>query len=590
MKKIKNNPILNTLQLLKYFNRKLKIRFLILSILIIFNSLTELLSISAIIPFLFALTNPEKINKNVFLSFFSEYLDLSNTNMVVFYSILFAIFILFSTFLKLLTVKITCNFCAFSANYLASKGYKNYINQNYKFYLTNKSSDFINTLSIELIKAQNSLESLFVILSATILSIFILISLIFINPELTFIIFLSILIIYLLIVKNIQSKLLRNSKNISRSNSNLIKMLQESFGGIREILINNNQNYFIKIFMEEDYFMRDRLETSKFYKKSPRYFIEASGVILLIITSLFVIVVQKNENIIPILGFIAFSFQKLLTSAQNIYGGWSSICSFNSSVLAVLETLNLVPKIYLKGELTPLKLHKRIVLRDIIYKHNNQNNPTLNGIDLTINKGEIIGIIGKTGSGKSTLLDIINGLLEPKSGDLIIDNKKIYKNSSDRYLKMWQNNVAHVPQNIFLSNDSIFKNIAFGIEENEIDESSVFEAAINACLADDIANMPLGYNTIVGERGCNLSGGQLQRLGIARALYRKKDLLILDEITSSLDKETENQIIDLLENFAINQTIIIIAHRLTTLKNCDKVFELKEGKLSQIEIKDIINN
>ena len=590
MKKIKTNPILNTLQLLKYFNRKLKIRFIILSIFIIFSSLTELLSISAIIPFLFALTNPEKINENVFLSLFAKYLDLSNTNMVVFYSILFAIFILFSTFLKLLTVKSTCNFCASSANYLASKGYKNYINQNYKFYLINNSSDFINTLSIELIKAQNSLESLFVILSASILSIFILISLIFINPELTSIIFISILIIYLLIVKNIQSKLLRNSKNISRSNSNLIKMLQESFGGIREILINNNQNYFIKIFMEEDYFMRERLETSKFYKKSPRYFIEASGVILLIITSLFVIVVQKNENIIPILGFIAFSFQKLLTSAQNIYGGWSSICSLNSSVLAVLKTLNLVSKNYLISELTPLKLNKRIVLRNIIYKHNNQKNPTLNGIDLTINKGEIIGIIGKTGSGKSTLLDIINGLLKPESGDLIIDNKKIYKKSSDRYLKMWQNNVAHVPQNIFLSNDSIFKNIAFGIEENEIDESSVFEAATNACLADDIAKMPLGYNTIVGERGCNLSGGQLQRLGIARALYRKKDLLILDEITSSLDKETENQIIDLLENFAINQTIIIIAHRLTTLKNCDKVFELKEGLLSQIDIKEIINN
>tara|TARA_B100000242_G_scaffold145628_1_gene103809 strand:- start:1755 stop:3077 length:1323 start_codon:yes stop_codon:yes gene_type:complete len=438
-----------------------------------------------------------------------------------------------------------------------------------------------------MIKTQNSLESLFVILSASVLAFLILVSLLILNPQLTLIIFLSIFIIYLLIVKNIQSKLLKNSKIISQSNTNLIKMLQESFGGIREILINNNQNYFIKLFVKEDYFMRERLETSKFYKKSPKYFIEALGIILLIIASIFIVIVQKNENIIPLLGFIAFSFQKLLTSSQNIYGGWSSICSLNSSVLAVLETLSLKPRKDLKVETKPLKINKKIVLDKVVFKHENQNSAILNGIDLIINKGEMIGIIGKTGSGKSTLLDIINGLLRPISGDLIIDNKKIYGEKDDNNLKMWQKNIAHVPQNIFLSNDSILNNIAFGIEPNLIKKSRVIEAANNACFSNDIEKMPLKYKTFVGERGGNLSGGQLQRLGIARALYQKKDLLILDEITSSLDINTENQIIDLLDGLSSDLTIIIIAHRLNTLKNCDKVFELSEGKLTQIRYKKI---
>ncbi len=589
MSKTKANPISNSIRLIKFFNKNLKIKFLLVSFLIIVNSITELLSISAVIPFLFALTNPEKINNNL-LSFFSNFLDLSNINLVILFSSIFAFFVLISTFLRLLTIRITCNFCASSANYLASKGYINYINQHYEFYLKNNSSNFINTLTLEMIKAQNSLEALFVILSSSALATLILVSLLILNPQLTSIIFLSILIIYLLIIKTVQAKLLKNSKIISNSNTNLIKMLQESFGGIREILINNNQNYFIKIFIKEDYFMREKLEISKFYKKSPRYFIEALGIFLLILASIFVVIIQKNENIIPLLGFVAFSFQKLLVSAQNIYGGWTSICSYNSSVLAVLENLSLTPRKDLKLESKPLKLNKKIVLNNVIFKHKNQNIPILNGIDLIINKGETIGIVGKTGSGKSTLLDIINGLLRPLSGDLIIDNKKIYQDEDDNTLKMWQKNIAHVPQNIFLANDSILNNIAFGVEPNLIERSRVYEAASNAYFSNDINKMPLKYKTLVGERGSNLSGGQLQRLGIARALYQKKDLLILDEITSSLDRNTENQIIELLDSLSSDLTIIIIAHRLTTLKNCDKVFELNAGKLTQIKDKKVFNN
>ena len=236
-------------------------------------------------------------------------------------------------------------------------------------------------------------------------------------------------------------------------------------------------------------------------------------------------------------------------------------------------------------------MKKSIVLRNITYKYKNQDYPILNGIDLSIKKGEVIGIIGKTGSGKSTLLDIINGLIKPLSGDLIVDNKKIYeKFESDNNLKMWQKNIAHVPQNIFLSNDTIMNNIAFGIEPNLVEKDRVIEAAKNSFLSDDIEKMKFKYKTFVGERGSNLSGGQLQRLGIARALYKKRDLLILDEITSSLDKNTEHQIINLIGRLSSDLTIIIIAHRLTTLKNCDIVYRLKDGKLTKIEDRKFLDN
>ncbi len=590
MKKNNSNPIFNNFRLIKRFNKKLKIRFLLLSILICINSITELLSISAIIPFLIALTSPEKISNNPILNFISKFLDLSNINLVLLFALTFGVFVIASTILRLLTLKFTCDFCSKASSYLASKAYKNYINQKYEFYLNNNSNDFINTLTIEMIKTTTCLECIFIIFSSVTLSILISISLIIVNPKITLIIFLVIFGVYLLIAKNLNNKLLRNSKIISNSNSYLIKMLQESFGGIRETLIDNNQNYFVDLYTKEDFKLRETLEINKFYRKVPRSFIEATGVILLVIVSISLVTIMQNENIIPVLGFIAFSFQKLLSAGQQIYSAWSAIVSNNASVLAVLKTLDIVEFKANKKDLKQLSLKRKIVLDNIFYRYKNKKEPILRGVNLRINKGEVIGIMGKTGSGKSTLLDIINGLVTPTSGDLIIDDLKIHDGNKNINLNMWQKNIAHVPQNIFLSNDTILKNIAFGIEPNSIENSRVYEAARNAFIFKDIERMPHKFQTFVGERGSNLSGGQLQRIGIARALYKNKDVLILDEITSSLDKNTEDQIINLLERLSSDFTIIIVAHRLSTLKNCDKVFELKDGLLSQKEIKEISKN
>ncbi len=587
MNKINSNPIVNNFRLIKNLNRKLKTRFILLSIIIFINSVTELLSISAIIPFLIALTNPQGFNDNLFINFFSRFIDLTNINLVLLFALIFGAFVIASAILRIITLKLTCEFCAKTTSYIASKSFKNYINQEYEFFLSNNSNDFINILTLELLRTSSSLECLFLWYSCLVLSVFIIISLLIINPQITLFIFSVIGIVYLLFAKYLNKKFLRNSEIISKTNSYLIKMLQESFGGIRETIIDNNQNYFVGLYSKEDYKLREQIEINKFYKKIPRYFIEAVGVIILITVSIFIVLIQKNENIIPVLGFIAFSFQKLLSASQQIYSAWSQIVSANTSVLAVLETLNIrSPKTY-KNQLNPLKLNEKIVLDNIVYKYKNQKEPVLKGVNLTINKGEIIGIIGKTGSGKSTLLDIINGLVNPTSGNIIIDDLKIYGRKDQNKLKMWQKNIAHVPQNIFLSNDTILRNIAFGIEPNLIDNLKVYKAARDAFIFKDIESMPLKYQTFVGERGVNLSGGQLQRLGIARALYKQKDLLILDEITSSLDKNTEDEIINVLDKLSSDITILIVAHRLTTLKICDKVYELQGGKLTQKEVKKI---
>ena len=585
-KKILNNPIFNSLKLIRHLNKKLKLRFILLSSLIIINSITEIISISAIIPFLIVLTNPEKISQNFVLKFILDFLNLSPENSVLFFSSIFGFLILSSALLRFTTLRFTCNFCAKATNFLATKGYRNYISQNYQFFLNNNSNDFVNTLSNEVLRSSGAIECIFTIFSSSILSALLLFSLLLVNAQITLIIFTSISFVYLLVVKNIKKELLKNSKLITQTNSQLIKMLQESFGGIRDTLINNNQDYLVEIYKKEDYLLRDQLELNKLYKKSPKYFIEAIGIILLIFISIYIIVIQKNENVIPLIGFVAFAFQKLLTAAQQIYVSWSSICLLNSSILSLTNTLNIIPtKIYKsKRRIRKFHMEKGIVLKNIFFKYENQKEAILKGINLEVKKGEVIGIVGKTGSGKSTLLDIINGLVKPTSGELIIDNFDLYKEESKIKLEMWQNCIAHVPQSIFLSNDSIMNNIAFGFKPDSIDKKRINESAMNAFLLKDIEKMPNSYGTYVGERGTNLSGGQLQRLGIARALYKNKDLLILDEITSSLDKNTEDQIINVLNKLSKNLTIIIVAHRLSTLKYCDRIYELNKGIISEVNI------
>ena len=312
---------------------------------------------------------------------------------------------------------------------------------------------------------------------------------------------------------------------------------------------------------------------------SPRFIIESLGMIL--IAFMAYSLSNRPEGIssaIPILGAFALGAQRLLPILQQAYGGWQTIRGGQAQFSDAINLLNQPIPDHLNDTETSdnkIEFNEYIEFKNISFSYTSKSTQVLKNISLRITKGQKIGFIGETGSGKSTLLDIIMGLLNPSDGDFIVDGQVISK----EHYRFWQKNIAHVPQTIFLSDSSIKENIAFGISKNKIDDELVKDSARKAQISKTIESWEKKYDTSVGERGIKLSGGQRQRIGIARALYNKANILIFDEATSALDNKTEKLVMNELECLDENLTIIMVAHRLTTLKECDLIIELKDGEI-----------
>jgi ATP-binding cassette subfamily B protein len=307
---------------------------------------------------------------------------------------------------------------------------------------------------------------------------------------------------------------------------------------------------------------------------------EALG--MLLITALAYTLAQQEDGVskaIPILGALALGAQRLIPVLQQIYGSLSSVQGGRVSLQDTLELLDQsLPEYHDQPAPKALPFHNQIILKQLSFRYCQQTPWVLNNLNLVIGKGSRVGFVGITGSGKSTLLDIVMGLLQPTQGTIEIDGQSITSSNN----RAWQAHIAHVPQVIFLADSSIEENIAFGVPKDQIDHKRVRKAAQQAQIAESINSWPKQYQTFVGERGIRLSGGQRQRIGIARALYKKADVIIFDEATSALDSETEQAVMQSIESLGENLTILIIAHRLTTLKACTQIVELGEGGVRRI--------
>jgi ABC-type bacteriocin/lantibiotic exporter with double-glycine peptidase domain len=341
------------------------------------------------------------------------------------------------------------------------------------------------------------------------------------------------------------------------------------------VLIDGTQQFYCQLYRNADLPLRRASGDSQFISGSPRYIMEAIGMTL-IAGIAFVMTQQEDGGIvtaIPMLGGLALGAQRLLPALQLAYSSYSTIKGSKSSFEDVLNLLNQPLPEYTDQALPkPTFFKQEIQLKNLNFRYTEESPWVLKNINLSLKKGARIGFIGATGSGKSTLLDIIMGLLSPTSGKLIIDQQSI--NSQNR--RAWRAHIAHVPQNIYLSDNSVEENIAFGISKDKIDYQRVKKAAQQAQIADLIEEWKDGYQTFVGERGVRLSGGQRQRIGIARALYKKASILIFDEATSALDNETEWEVMEAIESLDKEITVLIIAHRLTTLIGCDKIVKLNK--------------
>jgi ATP-binding cassette subfamily B protein len=382
-------------------------------------------------------------------------------------------------------------------------------------------------------------------------------------------------LLYWVVIRYTKAHLKDNSKTIADQSTQMIKSLQEGLGGIRDVLIDGTQQFYCKLYRNADLPLRRASGNNEFISGSPKYAMEAIGMTL--IAGLAYLMTQQESEMltaIPVLGALALGAQRLLPALQQAYASYSTIKGSKSSFEDVLNLLDQpLPEHADQPLPEPISFSQEIKLNNLNFRYSEDAPWVLKNVNLSLKKGSRIGFMGVTGSGKSTLLDIIMGLLPVTEGGLMIDNQTI--NSQNR--RAWQAHIAHVPQNIYLSDGTIEENIAFGIAKELIDHQRIKKAAQQAQIAELIEEWKDGYQTLVGERGVRLSGGQRQRIGIARALYKQANVLIFDEATSALDNETEQAVMDAIEDLGKEITVLIIAHRLTTLKGCDKIVKLDKN-------------
>lgn len=397
---------------------------------------------------------------------------------------------------------------------------------------------------------------------------------------------LSLSITYILILSFSKRKLQKVSLILSRNSIEINKIVQESLGGIKNIIINQSQPYFIRLFSNSNKNLQTAGSISQLLALSPRFGIESFGVI--IIATFCYLYSQENNNLYvlaPTIGVIVFGIQKMLPLAQIIYSSIVSIRGNKSNLFDVLQFLKYhnQEKIEKSSNFLKIDIKGDLILSNVYFKYNGSDSYSLKDINLRIPFGSKVGFIGETASGKSTLVDLISSLILPETGQIKVG--EINLNCQQNRLA-WMSAISIVPQNIYLSNNTFIDNIAFGSENEKIDFERVKEAAIKAELLDTINQFPLKFHHNIEEGGLNLSGGQRQRIGIARALYKKSKILILDEATNALDNYTENQIMNTIYSLGNNLTIFIIAHRLSTLKNCDIIIELSKGKIDKVMNRD----
>ena len=556
-------------------------QFAVLLILIILASFAEVLSIGAVLPFLSVLTNPEVIYNNYYLKPILVVFGIDSPKELFFpIMILFAVAAIFAGLIRILLLWVSMRLSFATGADFSNTIYIKTLYQPYSIHVSRNSSEVISGITGKanglvysiLLPIINILGSIFIIGS-------ILGAIISMNPAIAISSFLGFGSIYALIAFLAKNRLKNNSEIISLESDRVFKSLQEGLGGIRDVLLDGSQAVYCGIYKESDQRLRQALASNSFTAVSPRYAMEAMGLVLIAGFAYFVSGQGSITNTLPILGALALGAQRLLPVLQQGYYAWAVIRSSDKLLLDVLELLDQpLPKYANLPKADPLVFNTSIDLINCSFRYNLEGPWIIRNLNLSIPKGNRIGFIGETGSGKSTLIDIIMALLTPTEGQLSIDACVV----SEENVRSWQSTIAHVPQHIFLSDTSIAENIAFGSRLEEIDIAKVKIAAEKAQLAKFIQELKYGYDTKVGERGVRLSGGQRQRIGIARALYKDAKVIIFDEATSALDNETEKAVMEAINGLGRDLTVIMIAHRLSTVQECDKIIELSNGSISRI--------
>ena len=559
-----------------------KNRFYILLFLMILMSFLEIIGVGSIAPFLSVLANSDTIETNYYLYSIYNYLNFQDKkSFLIFLGLSSLFFLLLSAGVRSFTTYLKFKFSNIQRHRIGTNLLNKYLNESYSFFLKKNSSDISKNILSEtdLVIVQAIIPSLDLI-AYSILSFSLILFLIYIDPFLALILSCILGGFYFIVFLFFKRRISFISEGRSRTNTERFRTISETIGGIKDIKILGKEELYLDSFKNASSKFSYYNTINNTIGEIPQFLAEVLAFGSLLILTL-IILINNNEisTILPLLGLYAIAALKLKPALNLIYKSVTKMKFGISALNNVIEDLNNKNLNYKKSTEKRLNINNLLHLKNIDYFYENTEKATLKNINILIRANTTIGIIGKTGSGKSTLLDVILGLLTQSSGEIKIDNNLL----TNENIREWQNNIGYVSQNIYLADTTIINNIAFGIKNEEINYERVKEVSKMAQVDEFVSTLEQKYKTSIGERGVRLSGGQRQRLGIARALYHDPQILILDEATSALDNKTELEVMKSIENMAGTRTIIMVAHRLSTIKRCDQIIELENGVLKNVQ-------
>lgn len=554
----------------------------LLLIMITIMALIDMIGVASILPFMAVLTNPNLIDSNLILNTMYQYSNIfgveTHQQFLFFLGILVFLFLVISLLFKALTNYVQVRFIQMRGFSIGRRLIEGYLHQPYSWFLTRHSADLEKNILSEVDHVVAfGISSLLELISKGIVTLALISLIILADPKLTLVVGLSLGSAYILIYFYVRNYLNRTGEERLLNNKLRFTAVSDAFGAAKEVKIGGLEENYIKTFSNSAKIYARSQAAAEVISQLPRYLLEsiAFGGILLIILYMMSQTGSFN-NALPIISLYVFVGYRLMPSLQQIYVSITHLAYIRPSLEKLSDDLKSLKPVKINKDQAIMSLNKEINLKNISFSYPNTYREIIKNISLTIPVNSTIGLVGVTASGKTTIVDIILGLLEVQKGSLEVDGQVITKDN----LRSWQRSIGYVPQNIYLSDDTVSANIAFGVEPNEIDQDLVEKASKIASAHNFVTDeLPDKYLTLIGERGVKLSGGQRQRIGIARALYNNPKILILDEATSSLDNQTEETVMESIYKLGKKMTIIIIAHRLGTVKNCDKIFFLSKGEL-----------
>ena len=569
-------------KLLSFLSLSEKKKAGILLLMILTMALLDTIGVASILPFMAVLSNPDLIETNFILNKIFQVSSIigvdSNQKFLLFLGICVFILLVFSTIFRSFTIYTQVRFVEMREYSIGKKLVERYLHQPYSWFLNRNSADLGKTILSEVQQViLGGMSPMLELIAKSMVAIALITLLMITDFELATIVGFSLAIVYGLIYKYTRRYLNLIGNKRLHNNRLRFTIINEAFGAAKEVKVSGLEKTYIDRFSNAGKIYAQAQASARIISQIPRYAIEAIafGGIMLII--LYLMVKLGNfDTALPLVSLYVFAGYRLIPAFQQIYLSFTQL-SYNAPAIDKLyDDIKSLKQFDSNQNQNTILLEKFISLKNISFNYPNTKQASLKNVNIDMPAKTTVGFVGATGSGKTTTVDIILGLLEPQKGTLEIDGQVITKKN----IRAWQRSIGYVPQHIYLSDDTISANIAFGIATSEINKEAVERAAKIANIHDFIINdLPKKYQTTIGERVIKLSGGQRQRIGIARALYHNPQILILDEATSSLDNLTEQAVIDAVNILSKNITIILIAHRLNTVKNCDIIFKLKKGTL-----------